>query len=323
MRMMGAVHVLKRQTEITYIEVEKDLAKRALNFEVANGLRPASPNFAKEFFGIASEMEDSHRVLFLHLARKPDNSDFQAGLVYDLESRTFSIPTPEEEARLTQNDFGIERGVITFHPLVLRPSATPEASATAAAERATNTNIPRLDLLKAKSLIAKSPDALFKAVVAVRMQNQNLLRQMVLDRDITIRADDVPLIFASQYDGSDYAEVVMPTLFGIEHVWVLYSDIYSKEGTPLESEPTPMEVRKAISVVASPKPTAITPELGNADDDLNRAWKALTNKQRIQLRQDERNWIRHRDSLPAEERIKNTQERAKYLWSLVKRTFDD
>jgi hypothetical protein len=44
---------------------------------------------------------------------------------------------------------------------------------------------------------------------------------------------------------------------------------------------------------------------------------------KIQLGQEERNWIRHRDSLPADERIKITAQRAKYIWSLVSRTFDD
>lgn len=180
--MMGAVHILKRERGITYREVEKDLTKRAADFEIANGLLPVHPDFVKEFFGIESSMEDSHRVLFLDLASKRDGSYFRTGVVYDLESRAFSIPTAEQQARLGREDFGIHRGAVDFHPLVLKPSPTPTAPA-----RETETNAPRLDLLRAKSLIAKSLDDLLKAEEAARAQNQDLLTQMVLEEDITIR----------------------------------------------------------------------------------------------------------------------------------------
>ena len=61
----------------------------------------------------------------------------------------------------------------------------------------------------------------------------------------------------------------------------------------------------------------------SAEADLNRAWQSLTSQQRAQLNQEERSWIRHRDSLPVEERIKSTTERGKYIWSFVERTFDN
>jgi uncharacterized protein YecT (DUF1311 family) len=61
----------------------------------------------------------------------------------------------------------------------------------------------------------------------------------------------------------------------------------------------------------------------SAEADLNRAWQSLTSQQRAQLTQEERNWIHRRDSLPAEERITSTAERAKYIWSFVERTFDN
>ena len=61
----------------------------------------------------------------------------------------------------------------------------------------------------------------------------------------------------------------------------------------------------------------------SAEADLNRAWRSLTPQQRDQLSKEERHWIRHKDSLPAEEQIKSTADRAKYIWSFVERTFDD
>lgn len=54
-----------------------------------------------------------------------------------------------------------------------------------------------------------------------------------------------------------------------------------------------------------------------ADNDLNRAWAALSQKQRDRLRQDEREWVKQKESLPIHEQIKVTKERAAYIWSLV------
>jgi hypothetical protein len=76
----------------------------------------------------------------------------------------------------------------------------------------------------------------------------------------------------------------------------------------------------AASIPAS-SPAKLTIE--SAEADLSHAWQSLTPQQRDRLSQEERNWVHRRDSLPAEERIKITTERAKYLWSLVSRTFDD
>jgi hypothetical protein len=75
--------------------------------------------------------------------------------------------------------------------------------------------------------------------------------------------------------------------------------------------------------VSAPAPTPFKLSKESAESDLAHAWKSLTPEQRDQLNQEERNWVRHRDSLPAEERIKSTAQRAKYIWSLVSRTFDD
>jgi hypothetical protein len=75
--------------------------------------------------------------------------------------------------------------------------------------------------------------------------------------------------------------------------------------------------------VSTPTPTPFQLSKESVEADLTRAWQSLTAEQRTQLTQEERNWVRRRDSLPAEERIKSTAERAKYLWSFVERTFDD
>jgi hypothetical protein len=77
------------------------------------------------------------------------------------------------------------------------------------------------------------------------------------------------------------------------------------------------------NVASDPAPTRAKLTQESAEADLTHAWHSLTPEQRDQLNQEERNWVRHRDSLPAEERIKSTAERAKYIWSLVSRTFDD
>jgi hypothetical protein len=75
-----------------------------------------------------------------------------------------------------------------------------------------------------------------------------------------------------------------------------------------EAKPTrAQKVRRAIPVG----------EDESADTDLDQAWAALTSEQRAALRQEELNWIRYNNSLPIEERNKNTRERAKYIWSLV------
>jgi hypothetical protein len=76
-------------------------------------------------------------------------------------------------------------------------------------------------------------------------------------------------------------------------------------------------------VVSTPPPAPFRLSRESADADLTNAWKALTSQQRDRLGQEERNWTRRRDSLPAEERIKSTADRAKYIWSLVERTLDD
>jgi hypothetical protein len=88
-----------------------------------------------------------------------------------------------------------------------------------------------------------------------------------------------------------------------------------------EREQQWVEVNQKIVSTPTPVPYRLTIELAEAD--LTRAWKSLTREQRDQLGQEERSWTRYRDSLPVEERIKNTAQRAKYIWSLVSRTFDD
>jgi hypothetical protein len=77
------------------------------------------------------------------------------------------------------------------------------------------------------------------------------------------------------------------------------------------------------NVASTPAPTPAKLTIESAGADLNRAWKSLTSQQRDRLSQEERNWTRHRDSLPVEERIKSTADRAKYIWSFVERTFDN
>jgi uncharacterized protein YecT (DUF1311 family) len=52
-----------------------------------------------------------------------------------------------------------------------------------------------------------------------------------------------------------------------------------------------------------------------ADDELNRAWAALSPRQRNRLRQAEREWIKQRDALPKEEQGEFTDERTSYLRS--------
>ena len=74
---------------------------------------------------------------------------------------------------------------------------------------------------------------------------------------------------------------------------------------------------------STPTPIPFRLTIESAEADLSRAWQSLTSEQRDRLGQDERTWTRHRDSLPAEARIKSTAHRAKYIWSFVERTFDD
>jgi hypothetical protein len=76
-------------------------------------------------------------------------------------------------------------------------------------------------------------------------------------------------------------------------------------------------------IVSTPTPIPFRMTIESADADLTYAWQSLTSQQRDRLGQEERNWMRHRDSLPVEARIKSTAERAKYIWSFVERTFDD
>jgi hypothetical protein len=54
-----------------------------------------------------------------------------------------------------------------------------------------------------------------------------------------------------------------------------------------------------------------------ADDDLNRAWAALSQRQRNRLRQAQREWIKQRDALPKDEQNEFTKERTSYLRSLA------
>jgi hypothetical protein len=54
-----------------------------------------------------------------------------------------------------------------------------------------------------------------------------------------------------------------------------------------------------------------------ADDDLNRAWAALSQEQRSRLRQAQREWIKQRDALPKDDQNEFTKERTSYLRSLA------
>jgi hypothetical protein len=84
------------------------------------------------------------------------------------------------------------------------------------------------------------------------------------------------------------------------------------EATP-ESTPTPVTAKRAELV----KPPTVVAEDTAADEDLNRAWRGLTPAQRRRYRQEERGWIKYRDSLPTvQERNETTRKRAEYLWSL-------
>jgi len=76
-------------------------------------------------------------------------------------------------------------------------------------------------------------------------------------------------------------------------------------------------------IVSTPTPIPFRLTIDSAEADLNRAWQSLTSEQRDRLSQEERNWTHHRNSLPAEARIKSTADRAKYIWSFVERSFDD
>jgi hypothetical protein len=49
------------------------------------------------------------------------------------------------------------------------------------------------------------------------------------------------------------------------------------------------------------------------DGDLNRAWAALSQRQRNRLRQAEREWIKQRAALPKDEQNEFTKERTSYL----------
>jgi hypothetical protein len=100
---------------------------------------------------------------------------------------------------------------------------------------------------------------------------------------------------------------------------------------PPAPTPTPaIEVRQQSpeyetiqKVVSTPRPTPFRLSRESAEADLNRAWQSLTPQQRAQFNQEERNWTRHKDSLPAEDQIKSMADRARYLWSFVERSFDD
>jgi hypothetical protein len=52
------------------------------------------------------------------------------------------------------------------------------------------------------------------------------------------------------------------------------------------------------------------------EQDLNRAWQALSPVQRDALRNDERIWIKYKDSLPIKLQLGAVEERAAYLWKL-------
>jgi Protein of unknown function (DUF4236) len=87
------------------------------------------------------------------------------------------------------------------------------------------------------------------------------------------------------------------------------------EATP-ESTATSVTVKRA-ELIKLPAEEAVDT---SADEDLNRAWHALTPAQRRRYRQEERDWIKHRDSLPTvQERNESTRKRAEYIWSLTRK----
>jgi hypothetical protein len=90
-----------------------------------------------------------------------------------------------------------------------------------------------------------------------------------------------------------------------------------------EREQQSPEYETIQKVVSTPPPTPFRLNRESAEADLNRAWQSLTPQQRAQFNQEERNWTHHKDSLPAEEQIKSTADRARYIWSFVERTFDN
>jgi hypothetical protein len=73
----------------------------------------------------------------------------------------------------------------------------------------------------------------------------------------------------------------------------------------------------APAITASSPATSEDKEDTAANDDLEKAWHSLTPKQQAQLRQEERSWIKQKDSLSVAERNEATRKRAKYLWSFV------
>jgi len=63
--------------------------------------------------------------------------------------------------------------------------------------------------------------------------------------------------------------------------------------------------------------TPVTPtQDASAEDDLNRAWKELSPRMQAQLRPEQQRWIKYKDSLPTEERVRELRSGADYLRSL-------
>jgi hypothetical protein len=97
--------------------------------------------------------------------------------------------------------------------------------------------------------------------------------------------------------------------------------------TPYEQPtPQPQATPYGDTAEATPEPTikralpVATAQVDKAADaNLNRAWAALTQKQRNQFRQSQRDWIRQNNALSSvEARNESTRARAKYIWSLAK-----
>jgi Lysozyme inhibitor LprI len=89
---------------------------------------------------------------------------------------------------------------------------------------------------------------------------------------------------------------------------------------PRPTLPQPLSQRNRLSRSGPKTIRAATPSEKNfsdttADDELNRVWAALSQRQRNRLRQAEREWIKQKDALPRDEQDDFTNGRTSYLRS--------
>jgi hypothetical protein len=94
---------------ITGRRVEVDFAQRETDFEQQKGLIPRIPreDFNKELIGTRAEFADNNRLLMRswRLSTSP-SKEFTTEVVYNFQSKTFSLPSVQEHVRISQTDFG-------------------------------------------------------------------------------------------------------------------------------------------------------------------------------------------------------------------------